>query len=120
MKAERFHVAEDYIDMCLEDWARLMRTDEPVKGFPRAVPGLSNGGTSKTFEDMCDECDFRIAKTTKAIVEDLAASEQCALHNAYGLASVWRFNREPYSVVLERAKQNVGIGLRKRGVWLGE
>lgn len=105
--------------MCLADWARLMRTDEPVKGFPRAVPGLSNGGASKSFDDLVEECDMRIARITKAIVEDLAAPQQCALHNAYGLANVWRF-RGSVAEVLELAKLNVGIGLRKRGVWLGE
>ena len=60
LKIEQFHEM-DYLEAALIDWARYMRSHEQVKGFPRAVPGLSNGGASKSFDDMCEEMDLTTA-----------------------------------------------------------
>ena len=117
MKVETFHEL-DYVEQALLDWARWMRSDEPVKGFPRAVPGLSNGGASQSFDDMCDAMDIQLAKTVDAVVRDLTPVERAALHNAY-LAAVWRFGKGA-DEALARAKDKVRDGLKRKGYYLGE
>ena len=117
MKAETFHEL-DYVEQALLDWARYMRTDEPVKGFPRSVPGLSNGGASQSFEDMCDAMDIQLARTTDAVIRGLNHIEQAVLHNTY-LAAVWRFGSADPEAILIVAKDKVRVGLKKKGYYLG-
>ena len=118
MKAETFHEL-DYVEQALLDWARYMRADEPVKGFPRSVPGLSNGGASQSFEDMCDAMDMKLARTVDAVIRDLHPTEQAVLMHTY-LAAVWRFNRADAEEVLVSAKENVRVGLKRKGYYLGD
>lgn len=104
------------VEFHLLNWARYMRTGKEVVGHRKSIPGLSNGGASKHFEDMLDDVDLACAKVVDAIIEGLSPVEQAALHNAY-LWAVFRGTRTDLNMALGRAKAQVGFQLAKRGVW---
>ena len=103
------------VEWHLVNWAMWMRSGREGDGFGEST-GVSSGGSSQHFEDMCDESDKRCAKITNTIIEDLGPGEQMAIHHAY-LHAVFRFQRGNLAELLAMAKIKVGIGLNKRGVW---
>jgi len=121
-QAERFHADEiPMLDLLLIRWVRWVRSSSAVvRGYPRRASGLSTGAVSKSFEDMCEESDTRIAIDTDTVIRGLVPIERCAIEHEYDLCRVWRFPREPFEIVLARARQNVAAGLRRKGVWMGE
>lgn len=115
---DTFH-ALDRLEEYLISWASWMRRAEEVRGYPRRAQLLETGGASKSFEDMCDDLDNRLAVATDAAIGDLPPAQQCAIHTAY-LGAVYRFPRCNFEALLQDAKEGVAAGLRKRHIWMGE
>lgn len=107
--------APDRVEWHLVNWAMWMKSGSAVDGYGEST-GVSSGGSSQHFEDMCDESDKRCAKITDTIIMDLSPAERGAISVAY-LHAVYRFPRGNFEELLRCAKNKVGIALNKRGVW---
>ena len=115
---DRFHYL-DRVEQCLIDWASYMRQASEVRGFPKSIPGLQNGGASQSFNELCDAVDRRVALATDAAINDLPPDQACAIHCMY-LGAKYRFDHLTFELVLAQARDGVAAGLRKRHIWLGE
>jgi hypothetical protein len=111
--------ASYWVDWNLENWARFQREGGLPKGAPDHASGGAKGFLNMDFDGMCERMDGDLASITGVVVAQLQPIERCALHHVY-LEAVYQFRREGLDTVLQRAKRNVEVGLRKRGVWLGE
>lgn len=109
--------AFDRLDMHLETWALWMRSEQPARGYPRKSCGFVGGGYNTDFDSMCEAADVRVAQIVNALVDGLEPIQRMALHRRY-LRAVYRFKDYPERLL--EARERVRIGLRKRGVWLGE
>lgn len=111
-------VSDKFVDECLDKWKRWLS----VGGLPKSVVISNIAENYNSLDHDSDgaysDLDNWVAITTDAVIRDLVPAERCAIHHAYHIA-VYEFKREPYLVVLARAKQNVKIGLKKKDVWLG-
>lgn len=120
MMVEPLRPAQEAVERMLRNWVRYMHADEGPEGCPsQACGGLTNY-TSLDLDNVAafENLDRVLAEKTDAVIAGLSSVEQCAIHHAY-LHAVYRFNREPLDVVLQRAKLRIEIGLRARDVWLG-
>ena len=102
-----------------------MNQDALPDGVPHeACGGIENYSSVDLDNDNAYAAlDSDLANRTNAVIEDIGVrhpAQHAALYRAFGLVSVFRFPRDNYAQVLESAKENVKIGLRIRGVWLGE
>lgn len=121
MNAVAIKDAHYWLEWNLENWARWMSGGARPQGLPRSASGgLSNYTTLDVNNERAyGKLDAWAASATNAAIDDLKPIEQCAISNAY-LCSVWRFRNVNQADVLASAKRNVVIGLRRRGIWLGE
>jgi len=106
-----------YLERHLVTWARWMRSGEWVAGHSHSSAVISSGGASEHFDDMLEATERRIAKVTDSVIADLANDQRAAIHHAY-LHAVYRLKN--YMETLEAGRQAVALGLRRRGVWMGE
>lgn len=113
------HEEDDYLESLLLDWAAWQRAGAGVDGYPEHSTGLSDGGASKSFDDMLETMDNQHAEVVETVINGLPPAQRCALHHAY-LNAVYRFRNEMvYESALEQAKQAVRAGLRARNIYLG-
>ena len=98
----------------LEGWAEWSRSYRPKLGFPGR--GVCGAAASKSFEDLCDECDSTVNHAIDAAVDDLSPAQRAALYRHYGIAAVFRFPRFNYAEQLELAHHDLRRTLPKRGV----
>lgn len=111
--------ASYWLEVMLQNWARWMRSDEKPDGIPKEACGGVIGFTHMGDSDAAyDKMDVTLAEATNAAIEGLEVAEQIAIYASYGVAAVWRYNRE--TDVLDRAKAKVLDSLRRRGIWLGD
>lgn len=113
-----------WLEHHFENWARWMRGDELPDSLPKRAAGRLENFTTMygDSEEAYDRMDKTLAEATNAAIEGLPSpAEQNALYAHYGVSGmVFKFNREPFEVVLLTAKRNVAGSLRRRGVWMGE
>lgn len=115
---------EYWVDSHLQTWARSMSGDNLPRGCPRqACVGENYSSLDLDNVAAYEHLDADIARRTGAVIDDIGIrhpAQKAAIYRAYGVAAVFRFPRENYAQILDAAKENVKLGLRKRGVWLGE
>lgn len=105
----------DRLEECLCNWARWMRGSTAVRGLPTKSTVLQSGGASQSFDDMCEDLDEWLARTTDTAIADLPEDQRCAVHHRYLLA-VFRFR--DYTSALERAHVAVRKALQSKNVYL--
>jgi len=106
------------IDWHLRNWARWMRTGQEVDGHARESTVVSDGGTSRGFDEMVETEDRRCAKIVDAILDNLPPAERMAIYQEKGITGrVFRFERVSYPQALSDAKAALGRELSRRGVW---
>jgi hypothetical protein len=103
------------LDWLLDNWAAWMRGKSGPRGLPTKSVGLRSVAGSD-FTEMVDAVDVRLARAIDAIIDSLPANERLAILRVKGLtADVWRL-REPWDVLLVRARIQVRELMRKRRV----
>lgn len=111
--------AQRAVERMLRLWVSYMHG--PSGAVPRGCPKQASGGlrnfTSLDLENIAayENLDRTLAQKTDAVIASLTPIEQCAIHHHY-LHAVYRFR--DLESVLERARQKIEIGLRRRDVWL--
>lgn len=109
---------EDRIEFHLENWRRWMRSGQEVYGFDHRACGMSDGGTSKGFDEMVEAEDRRCAKVVDAILDNLPPVERIAIYMYKGIMGrVFEFKRITYHQALIQGKAALGRELTRRGVW---
>lgn len=103
------------VEWHLDNWRRWMRNPELRLEYPSKAAGFIAGGYYTRIEDWEADCDRWCAETINTLIQSLSPAEEAAVHHRY-LNAVYRFNREPHYIVLERAKVKLGIGLKKWGI----
>lgn len=106
------------VEWHLENWRRWMRSGQEVQGHARESQGLSDGGTSKGFDEMVEAEDRRCAKVVDAILDNLPPVERIAIYMERRIMGrVFEFKRVTYHQALQSGKEAVGRELNRRGVW---
>jgi hypothetical protein len=106
------------IDWHLDNWSRWMRSGQEVDGHARESSGLSNGGTSKGFDEMVESEDRRCAQIVDAILDNLPPAHRISIYMERGIMGrVFTFVRMTYSQALAEGKAALGRELARRGVW---
>jgi hypothetical protein len=113
------------LEQHLRTWADWMRGPDRPDGLPtEASGGVENYSTiDRDSDSSYEKLDFWIAETTNTVIEDIGnrnPAQKAALYRAYDIVSHFRFPRGNYLELLDAAKLAVSVGLRRRGVWLGE
>lgn len=106
------------VEFHLDNWRRWMRSGQEVDGHARQSQGLSDGGTSKGFDEMVESEDRRCAKVVDAILDNLPAPQRIAIYVERGIMGrAFRFERLTYENALHLGKAALGRELSRRGVW---
>lgn len=112
------------LEQHLKTWAAWLRTPEGPDGYPsEGCVGENYKSLDRDSDGAYERLDHWIAEAVQAVVEDMGRrnpAQKAALYRAYDIVSVFRFQRGNYTDVLDEAKLAVAVGLRRRGVWLGE
>jgi hypothetical protein len=121
MTAEPVRIAQHGVERCLRVWVSYMHGDEKPEGLPAKACGGVTNYTSMDLDNIAayENLDTAIAEHTNAVIESLPPAQKCAVHHIY-LHAFFRFPRDNVHELLENAKHALEIGLRRRGVWLGE
>lgn len=108
----------DRVDWHLENWRRWMRSGHEVNGHSGRSSGVSDGGTSKGFDEMAEAEDRRCAKIVDAILDNLPPTQRIAIYVERGIMGrVFKFERVTYEKALQLGKAALGRELARRGVW---
>jgi len=108
----------DRVEWHLENWRRWMRSGQEVDSLPSRSSGVSDGGTSKGFDEMAEAEDRRCAKIVDAILDNLPPVERIAIYIERGvMGRVFKFVRVTYHQALSAGKAALGRELARRGVW---
>lgn len=113
-----------WLDRHLQTWAAWMRRDSLRLGLPKkAAVGENYTSLDLDNEIAYDSLDDDTAVRVNAVIDDVGQrhpAQKAAIYRDTGLIAVFRFPRDNYADTLDAARQNVLIGLRRRGVWCGE
>lgn len=108
----------DRVEWQLENWRRWMRSGQEVDALPGRSSGVSDGGTSKGFDEMVEAEDRRCAKIVDSILDNLPPVQRIAIYTERGIMGrVFRFVRVTYHQALTEGKAALGRELARRGVW---
>jgi hypothetical protein len=105
----------DRVEWHLENWGRWMRSGSAVSGFPHRACGCTSWGDAWDDDTVLEASERVSAKAVHAIIEGLALAERLALNCRY-LAARYADSRQ-YIGALATARENVGAGLKRRGIW---
>lgn len=106
------------VEWHLETWRRWMRSGQEVDALPGRSSGVSDGGTSKGFDEMVEAEDRRCARIVNVILDNLPPVERIAIYQYKGITGrVFKFVRVSYDEALKAGKLAVGRELSRRGVW---
>lgn len=107
----------DALVVLLEDWAKWQQGYTMKLGYPSHSAGMGSGGSVSSFDDLCDQTDNATMKAVDGVVqEDLSPIERAAILRRYGVAAVFRFQRENYADVLQQAHERLMVLLPRKGV----
>jgi hypothetical protein len=116
--------ADYWRDRHLETWAAWKHAPDGPDGLPtEGCVGENYTSVDLDSDIAFEKLDSWIAMAVDAVVSDIGErhpTQRAALEQAYGIASLYRFPRENYDGLLAMAKAGVTVGLRRRGVWMGE
>jgi hypothetical protein len=87
-------------DWHLQNWRDWQSRYHLGGGYPGHSAMLATGGVSgeDAFQHLCDQADTLAAKITDAIVSDMEAIHQTAIHHFY-CARIWRFRTDPMELL---------------------
>lgn len=102
------------LDFHLDNWKRWMKSDVITDGLPNRGAGCIGGGYSRDVDDMLSTLDIRCAMATDALIRDLTAPQQAAIHHAY-LRAAYRFR--DFGKTLEGARRALKSALELRGIY---
>lgn len=106
---------DERLDWLLDNWADWMRSGRFARGLPTKSPGLRSVNGAD-FEQMVGDVDLKLARAIDAIIDSLPNNERLAILRVHGLtADVWRL-REPWDVLLPRARIQIRALMAKRRV----
>lgn len=95
-----------------------MRSGQEVDALPHRSEVVSDGGTSKGFDEMVEAEDRRCAKVVDALLDNLPPVERIAIYQYKGITGrVFTFKRVSYEEALKAGKEALGRGLSRLGVW---
>jgi hypothetical protein len=106
-----YALSDQRLDWHLENWAVWETSDWDAELAYTLSPGYS---MSVDFDQMCAEMDRRCAYATKAAIEGLVPSEQCAVYNKL-VGAVFRFRDDPHAAWI-RARWLLAKDLYRRGM----
>lgn len=102
----------------LEDWAKWQSSYRPKTGFKSRSAGFIGLSGVSSFEDMCEQSDNATMKTIDASIDSLLPAQAAAIHRAYGVCAVFRFQRENFAATLEQAHDCLVVIVKRKGVVL--
>ena len=106
------------VEFHLDNWRRWMRSGKEVDSLPGRSCGCSDGGTSRSFDDMVEAEDRRCAKIVDAILDNLPPVQRIAIYMERRIMGrVFEFKRITYHQALTEGKSALGRELARRGVW---
>lgn len=106
---------DERLDALLDNWARWMKGRSGPRGIPTKSPGLRSLA-GQDFESMVGDVDLRLARAIDAIIDSLPNNERIAVLRSHALTlDVWHL-REPWDVLLTRARLLIRELMRKRRV----
>ena len=103
------------IDRHLDMWKSWMRSRSEARGSLSKASGFVGGGYSQSFDDMCARADGAAIRATDSIIESLPPAQHAAIWHWAGLTAVFRFPRNNYPALLEKARDSIWRELQKRG-----
>lgn len=106
----------DRVEWHLENWGRWMRSGRAVSGYPHRACGCTSWGDGWDDETKIRAAERSSAQAVNAIIAGLSLNERLAVDHQY-LHAVYRFRDLVFGASLASAKDKVGAGLRKRGIW---
>jgi hypothetical protein len=116
--------AQQWTERHLVTWCAWKHGWYGPDGLPSGSMVAENYSTIDRESDAAyDRLDAWIAETCDVVIESIGQAhpaQKAALYRCYDIVSAFRFPRGNYAELLVQAKSNVLLGLRKRGVWLGE
>ena len=104
----------DRLQWHLENWARFMRSGGGTVFRVEGGHGL-RGFTHFDTESGYDKSDYDTAVQVDAVIRDLKQMEKDALHTEY-LGAVWPNTEFALTVSLVLAREQVQIGINRRGL----
>ena len=99
----------------LEDWAAWQAGYNPRLGYPSHSLGISTGGASTSFDEMCESMDLEICRKVDTAIYDLDLPKRSAIFRRY-LASVFQFRRLDYKTLLQQAHEELLDSLIRKHV----
>lgn len=106
-------MSEARLEFHFDNWRRWMRRDSVGDGYPSKAAGCVGGGYSRTFDEMVDDADIRVAQIVDALVNSLTYAERSAVCHKY-LYSRFNFPTKDYDKALERGRYRVAVWLSAR------
>lgn len=104
------------IDWHLDNWAEWHQSARNETGYAANPDCINHNWYSKTIEEMLEPIERRCAEAVEAIVWELPSVQSAAiLHNHF--AAVFRFCRTSLVTAYDVARERVGDGLDKRGIY---
>jgi hypothetical protein len=98
----------------LKDWAHWMEGYRPNLGSHSST-FQSTGGHD--FESLFSGVEKQVMKSIETAIDDLTPTQSAAIQSRY-LHVTWRFPRENYMEMLEKAHETLLVSLPRRNVIL--
>lgn len=112
-----------WLDWHLQNWADWMHQKDLPDGYPHnSCCGIVQNFTTVDLDNdyTYDHLDTDLAHRTNAVIDSLPPAQRAAVYRKYGVTAAFRFERDNYADLLVLARAAILIGLRRRGVWLGQ
>ena len=103
------------LDRILAEWADWMSHEKVGRGYPSRAAGLSSGGSSESFEDLCERADQQRARTVDAVIRSLPTGACAAVHSVW-LGSRWVLEWMDRAECYAQAVDRLPVELNRRGV----
>ena len=103
------------LEALLSEWAQWMSHEKVGRGYPSRVPIFSSGGSSESFEDLCERADAQRARTVDAVIRSLPTGACAAVHSVW-LGSKWVLDWMDRAECYAQAVERLPVELNRRGV----
>ena len=103
------------LDRILAEWADWMSHEKVGRGYPSRAAGLSSGGSSESFEDLCERADKQRACAVNAVICSLPKSQGDAMRNVW-LGESWVIEWPGLDYFYAQAVDRLPVELNRRGV----
>ena len=103
------------LDRILAEWADWMSHEKVGRGYPSRAAGLSSGGSSESFEDLCERADAQRARTVDAVIRSLPTKTCAAVHSVW-LGSRWVLEWMDQAECYAQAVERLPIELNRKEI----